>query len=93
MTDLDSSKSLNKSDVSSHEQVSFFLNRIKSKLMFTRNKSAQFSTLEELDLQLRKYDGDHKRLLREAISSSDSSGLSFTMRHSFSLSLHIQAEL
>jgi hypothetical protein len=93
MTDGDQTQFLDPGETGSNEQVSYLINRIKSKLMFTRNKSAQFAILEELDLQLRKYDGDRKRLLRETISRSHSSPLSTNLQQGFSFSLHLKGEL
>ena len=91
--DADHSQFIDMGEVGSNEQVSYLLNRTKSKLMFTRNKSAQFAILEDLDLQLRKYDGDRKRSLREAILRSESSPLSANLQQSFSFSLHLKGEL
>lgn len=93
MADTDKIKPADNSETSSHEQVSYFLNRTKSKLIFARSKTAQFDTLSELDLQLRKYDGDQKRLLRESILRSESPSLTPKLQHAVSVSLHLQGEL
>lgn len=93
MTETDKKKPADINDTSSHEQVSYFLNRTKSKLMFTRNKSAQLETLSELDLQLRKYDGEQKRLLRASILRSDPDILTPKLQQAVAVSLHLQGEL
>lgn len=93
MTDADHTQFIDMGEVSSNEQVSYFLNKTKSKLMFSRNKSAQFASLEELDLQLREYDGNRKRFLRESILRSQTSTLSTSLQQSISFSLHLKGEL
>lgn len=93
MSEQDKIQSSDSSEACSREQISFFLSRTKSKLMFTRNKSAQFATLQELDLQLRSYDGTRKRMLKEALLRSDSEANKPSLQEVFSVSLHVQVEL